>query len=126
MSGGTVATNVWQHVCADFDGAKYRLYLNGAMVASSTTLVSIFNPAKPLAVGANSDNAFIFSGNIDELRLTKGMARYASDSGFTVPAAAFPRVYGSVTPGMAGYLYARIRAAKPSTMYYIDPQVMLS
>jgi hypothetical protein len=29
-------------------------------------------------------------------------------------------------PGMAGYLYARVRAAKPSATFYIDPQVTLS
>ena len=31
------------------------------------------------------------TGWIDELRITKGVARYDSDSGFTVPTAAFPR-----------------------------------
>jgi hypothetical protein len=29
-------------------------------------------------------------------------------------------------PAMAGYLHARVRAAKPSTTYYIDPQITLS
>jgi hypothetical protein len=29
-------------------------------------------------------------------------------------------------PGMAGYLHARVRAAKPSSTYYIDPQITLS
>jgi hypothetical protein len=29
-------------------------------------------------------------------------------------------------PGMAGYLHARVRAAKPSTTWYIDPQITLS
>jgi hypothetical protein len=32
----------------------------------------------------------------------------------------------SPQPGMAGYIHARIRAAKPSTTFYIDPQVVLS
>jgi hypothetical protein len=38
-------------------------------------------------------------GDLDELRITKGVARYASDSGFVVPTAAFPRVAcsGAVT-----------------------------
>ena len=29
-------------------------------------------------------------------------------------------------PGLAGYLHARVRAAKPSTTYYIDPKVVLT
>jgi hypothetical protein len=32
----------------------------------------------------------------------------------------------SPQPGMAGYIHARIRAAKPTTTFYIDPQVVLS
>jgi hypothetical protein len=32
----------------------------------------------------------------------------------------------SPQPAMAGYLYARVRAAKASTTYYIDPQIVLS
>jgi hypothetical protein len=32
----------------------------------------------------------------------------------------------SPQPGMAGYLHARVRAAKPSTTYYIDPKIILT
>ena len=32
----------------------------------------------------------------------------------------------SPQPGMAGYIHARVRAAKPGTTYYIDPKVDLS
>jgi hypothetical protein len=139
MLGGTPIANTWQHVCADFDGTKYRLYLNGVMVGSSTTLRTIFNPAKPLAVGGNSDVNFNFgwNGYLDDVRLTKGVARYASDSGFAVPTAAFPRAgswlpfkltttLSAPQPGMAGYIHVRPRVAKSSMTVYIDPQITLS
>jgi hypothetical protein len=32
----------------------------------------------------------------------------------------------SPQPGLAGYIYARVRAAKPGTTFYIDPQITLS
>jgi hypothetical protein len=32
----------------------------------------------------------------------------------------------SPQPGLAGYIHARVRAAKPSTTYYLDPKVVLS
>jgi hypothetical protein len=32
----------------------------------------------------------------------------------------------SPQPGLAGYLHARVRAAKPSTTYYLDPKVVLT
>ncbi|TIL80512.1 MAG: LamG domain-containing protein, partial [Mesorhizobium sp.] len=50
-----------------------------------------FNAATVLAIGSTSAGARSFNGWIDELRITKGVARYASDGGFTPPTAAFPR-----------------------------------
>jgi hypothetical protein len=41
------------------------------------------------AIGALGNNAM--DGHLDELRVTKGVARYASDGGFAVPTAAYPR-----------------------------------
>jgi hypothetical protein len=52
----------------------------------------MFNQTADLTIGG----AGIFGGAqldgwIDELRITKGTARYASDGGFSVPSAAFQR-----------------------------------
>jgi Concanavalin A-like lectin/glucanases superfamily len=92
LTGGTVAANTWYAVCVDFDGTKYRLYLDGVMVNSSTTLRTIYaSSTDPLSVGASAGGAFLVSGFVDELRLTKDTARYASDSGYTVATSAFPR-----------------------------------
>lgn len=97
LSGGTLTTNTWTAVCVDYDGSKYRLYKDGAMVGSSTTARNIFAASVPLAVGMNSENSsFYFSGWIDEVRITKGVARYASDSGYTVATVAFPRSAGQM------------------------------
>jgi hypothetical protein len=91
-SSGALSNGVWRHVCVDYDGTKYRMYLDGAMVASSTTARTIYHPSQNLGIGSNSNqSAFEFQGYMDELRITKGVARYASDSGFTAPTSAFPR-----------------------------------
>ena len=97
MSGGTLSANTWHAVCAEFDGTKYRLYINGVMVGSSTTLRTISNSTLKLSIGSTDSLGFIFNGNIDELRLTKGVARYASDAGYTVATSAFPRNGGGGT-----------------------------
>jgi hypothetical protein len=90
-SSTTLSNNTWYHVCVDYDGTKYRMYINGVMVASSTTARTINHPTQNLAIGSNSNqSAWEFQGFIDELRITKGVARYANDSGFTVPTNAFP------------------------------------
>jgi hypothetical protein len=90
--GGTLVANVWQAVCVDYDGTKVRVYINGVMVGSEVITLHLADCTKPLAIGGNSDNAFFFyNGYIDELRITKGIARYASDSGYTVSTTRFPR-----------------------------------
>lgn len=91
-SGYPMATNTWHFVAVDKDATgKIRLYVDGFMVASATPANSaIFNSTAALEIG-RSYAAANFNGHIDELRITKGVARYASDSGFAVPTAAFPR-----------------------------------
>ena len=85
--------NTWYHIAVDWDGVKTRLYVNGAMIGSDTTARTFFNSPNNFSIGSTSlDNAVWFNGWMDELRITKGVARYASDSGFAVPTAAFPRV----------------------------------
>jgi hypothetical protein len=45
---------------------------------------------------------------------------------FTLTPFKLTTTLSSPQPGMAGYLHARVRAAKASTTWYIDPQVTLS
>lgn len=93
------STNTWYYVGADFDGTTYRLYVGtsggtATMVGSATGVVSLFNSTSPFAVGTllnNGGNNSLFDGWSDEDRITKAVARYASNSGFSVPTAAFPR-----------------------------------
>jgi Concanavalin A-like lectin/glucanases superfamily len=95
VSGGTVTTGAQQHVCVDYDGTKYRVYLNGTMVGSTTATHTIYDPGfafPQLSIGGNSLNTgFWYNGFIDELRITNGAARYATDGSFIVPTSAFPR-----------------------------------
>ena len=92
LAGGTLSTGTWYHVCVDYDGTTYRLYLDGAMVASSTTARAINNSTDQLHIGSRSGTGSdFFNGSIDEVRITKGVGRYVSDGGFTPPAAVFPR-----------------------------------
>jgi hypothetical protein len=92
LFGGTLATAAWHHVAVDFDGTKYRLYLNGVMTSGNLVLRTVFNSTNPLSIGADSTGSSKFDGYIDEVRITKNLARYASDSGFAVPSAPFPRL----------------------------------
>lgn len=69
-AGGLVADGEWHHVAvvldnAALDGLKVKLYVDGRMVASNTTLAStVLAGANRLRVGARSDGTVTFSGAI--------------------------------------------------------------
>jgi hypothetical protein len=93
-SGITWALSTWYHVAADKDATgKVRVYRDGVMVGSSTPTDSSMAAANTavLTIGIDGLGGRSWDGWIDEVRITKGVARYASDSGYTVPTDAFPR-----------------------------------
>lgn len=89
----TPTVNTWYHVCADRDASGHtRSYIDGVFQEKSTNTNAIGDPATTFAVGRHSAlGSRFFPGWIDEVRITKGVGRYASDSGFTVPTATYPR-----------------------------------
>lgn len=91
---GPISTGQWYHVAVDRDAAStMRLYVNGVMRASKASATGTsFDSPNGLDIGyIGSSTTFTVNGWIDEVRITKGVARYATDTSFTVPAAAFPR-----------------------------------
>lgn len=96
-SAGLFSQGVWYHLAADRDASnKLRIYLDGVMKASVTATGTTFDVTNPLGIGASGSGNRPFNGWIDEVRITKGVARYASDAGFSVPTAAFPRGVGDI------------------------------
>lgn len=94
----TFSINTWYFIAADRDSSgKIRIYVGtsgtASMVASGTVTASLYNSPATVAIGRYSYGGFNrdFWGWADEIRITKGYARYASDSGAPVPTAAFPR-----------------------------------
>lgn len=90
----TPTADTWYHIAADRSGNVFRLYLDGTMVATATEPMSLKDSTEVLRLGYTFSGgvaASFLKGELDEVRITKGVARYASDSGYTVPTAAFPR-----------------------------------
>lgn len=80
----------WYKLCVESDGTTLRFYVDGVMVASRAAPAFFFDCITPLAIGGRSNTlGSRMTGQIDEVRITKGVARYASDAGYTP--AAFPR-----------------------------------
>lgn len=80
-------------ISVDRSSNDFRVYIDGSMVVKVTQSITLKDSTASMRIGARSNAglAGLFHGSIDEPRITKGVARYASDSGFTVPTAAWPR-----------------------------------
>jgi hypothetical protein len=82
----TMPFNTWGHVAITRDGTTFRLFVNGVLGASASATHDLTKQV--VTVGASADGSNAWAGNMNDLRVTKGVARYTSD--FTPPTAAFP------------------------------------
>jgi hypothetical protein len=86
-----LSVDTWHHLAfvltAEGLGA---VYVNGTLDKSGTasSSLSLLSPSYPLSIGALPTNNLFFNGYIDDLRITKGVARYTAN--FTPPTAPFP------------------------------------
>jgi Concanavalin A-like lectin/glucanases superfamily len=88
--------NQWFHVVVDRDVVSTaRIYVDGAMVSKTTSYTpNLSNSTAALEIGTLTPggfNGYNVNGFIDEIRITNGVARYASDAGYPVVTAPFPR-----------------------------------
>lgn len=85
--------NTWYHVAFVRQAGTSKLYINGVAEATWTDSTN-YATNGTMWLGALYNNTFNFAGYVDELRVTKGVARYTSN--FTVPNT--PMVLGSSDP----------------------------
>lgn len=85
-----LTTGSWIHVAVTRSGTTFRLFVNGTLEASTTGSSALITNSANLVVGGFSEVTYqyIFIGYIDDVRLTKGVARYTAS--FTPPSAQFP------------------------------------
>jgi len=85
---GTLTTGTWYHIAVARYGTSTKMFVNGTQVGStysdSTTYLA---PATIATVGASATGTADMVGYINDLRITKGIARYTSN--FTPPTTAF-------------------------------------
>lgn len=85
----TPSLNTWHHIAVDRDASNAtRVYFNGAVIASATVASSFFNSTDNFYIGNDGVSGRNIPGYMDDLRVTKGVARYGG--AFSVPTAAFP------------------------------------
>ena len=85
MGAGSV--NNWQHLALVRNGSTFTPYVNGTAGTTTTSSTALFDSNKPFTVGADDAATQLLTGYIDDLRVTKGVARYTT--AFTPPDQAF-------------------------------------
>lgn len=96
MRGGTAPVGSWSHLAATRQGASFRLFVNGALVTTYTSAAAGATLSVPITLGnyfantgaVGASGAITYSGLMDDVRITVGVARYTSS--FAVPTEAFP------------------------------------
>jgi hypothetical protein len=76
-TGLTLSTSVWYHVAASRSSGTLRLFLNGTQVASGADS-TVWIQGGYTAIGSNAQGTQYTNGYIDDLRITKGVARYTA------------------------------------------------
>jgi hypothetical protein len=97
-----LALDAWHHVAVVREGTgtnQMKLYVNGVLWNQWTKTNAVYNSTRPLLVGAQQYTAGgttnYFEGNMEDLRMTRGVARYTSN--FSVPTASFENSAGTIT-----------------------------
>lgn len=95
------ATGGWHHIAVSRIGADLRMFQDGVQDGSTANIGSnrVFQSSQPVRIGRGSatSTAEYWNGWIDDVRITKGVGRYAAN--FTPPRGPFSR---GKRVGMAG------------------------
>lgn len=83
---GTVTNNVWTHLAITRKGSTFRAFKDGVITETWTSSAAFVANSNPLCIGA-AQNAQNFGGYVDELRISKGIARWTAN--FTPPTKAY-------------------------------------
>lgn len=91
-STGTISGTTWAHVAVVREGTgtnQTKIYINGTNDGTGTVSTN-FNQTNAIYVGADRTGGSALNGNIDDLRITRGIARYTAN--FTPRNTPFPNM----------------------------------
>ena len=86
-SNTAVSVNTWTHIAYVRNSNTMTIYVNGANTGGVTDTTTWVAPSNNATFGAGYGLQLFFNGYLDDLRVTKGVARYTSN--FAPPTSAF-------------------------------------
>lgn len=115
-SGASYAANAWNHIAVSRSGSTGRFFINGTLCGTYSHTVP-GNGGNACRISGNTDGILNFNGYLDDIRITKGIARYTAS--FTPPTAAFgdrlPQVSGNVKDASGANAARTVRAYRRDT-----------
>ncbi len=79
--------DTWHHIAFTRDGDTMKTFLDGVLTDSFIFTGGFFNGSQTLKIGGADGGNYSFGGYLDEVRISKGIARWTSD--FTPPTAPY-------------------------------------
>lgn len=87
-TGVSVRDDVWHHLAVVRNGSAWTMYVDGTSRATGTWSGTIADISGSIYIGRDQFYTRDYTGYIDDLRITKGVARYTAN--FTAPTSPFP------------------------------------
>lgn len=126
-SDAALPTGQFVHLAVTRLGGIVRMFVNGAVQLNTLSTAEVYT-SKKLRIGAAQGSPVnYFVGYIDDIRITKGVARYTAD--FTPPTEAFPdaglaySLSGTVTGSTGSPVARAIRAIREDTGAYVGKTI---
>ena len=90
VGGAAIPATTWTHVAVSRSGTSTKMFINGTQSGSTYTDTANYlgTVNRPAIGGGGNDANNTLNGYIDDLRVTRGYARYTAN--FTAPTSAFP------------------------------------
>lgn len=90
-STASVNDGAWHHVAVSRKDGELRFYIDGVLDSTHGIYINPFFSGQEIYIGADHNTSIVryFTGYIDDLRITNGVARYTSSS-FTAPTSELP------------------------------------
>jgi hypothetical protein len=87
ISSVSLSSDTWYHLAVARSSGQQSMFVDGVLTALADNTDNIVSSTDFTIGAANTDDAY-FKGYLDDLRITKGIARYTAD--FNPPTRAFP------------------------------------
>jgi hypothetical protein len=92
-STSSISASTWTHIAVVRSGSTGYFFIGGALDATTISFgsASLYNSTAALGIGGRLDGGRSLDGWLDDVRITKGVARYTA--AFTAPTAELPDGY---------------------------------